>query len=381
MHQIGTVYFFTGLSGAGKTTIGGLFYRRLKATKPNVILLDGDEIRPVFGEDSGYTQTERLRWAGRIFRMARFLAGQGTDVVVCSIAMFEEIRRWNRENIPNYKEIYIKASRGTLIRRNQKGLYTAGENVVGVDLPFDEPKAPDIVIENDGDRTPLEIVEGLEQTLSPSIVQDPVDNTAYWNQYYKNKVCSTEPSPFARYVATLMEPGGTLVELGCGNGRDAVYFAEQGFHVTAMDLSEEAISELQQRCIPDARFLCDDFVNADIYWSETYDYVYSRFTLHSINHNQSQVLLTNVFRSLRPGGRFFIEARSVHDPICGKGQQVERNAWFYDFHYRRFIVLDELVKELIDHGYRVDYSEEKTGFAPYGNDDPPVVRVVAAKPE
>ena len=44
----GTVYFFTGLAGAGKTTIGGLFYRRLKATKPNVVLLDGDQIRPVF---------------------------------------------------------------------------------------------------------------------------------------------------------------------------------------------------------------------------------------------------------------------------------------------------------------------------------------------
>ena len=61
MRDTGTVYFFTGLSGAGKTTIGGLFYRRLKATKPNVVLLDGDEIRVAFGEDVGYTQEERLR--------------------------------------------------------------------------------------------------------------------------------------------------------------------------------------------------------------------------------------------------------------------------------------------------------------------------------
>ena len=51
MSQQGTVYFFTGLSGAGKTTLGGLFHQRLKAAKPNVVLLDGDEIRGAFGED------------------------------------------------------------------------------------------------------------------------------------------------------------------------------------------------------------------------------------------------------------------------------------------------------------------------------------------
>ena len=71
MEQKGTVYFFTGLSGAGKTTVGSLFYQRLKNTKPNAVYLDGDEIRVAFGEDVGYTNDERLRWAGRIFRVDR----------------------------------------------------------------------------------------------------------------------------------------------------------------------------------------------------------------------------------------------------------------------------------------------------------------------
>jgi len=179
MDAKGTVYFFTGLSGAGKTTIGGLFYRRLKATKPNVVLLDGDDIRPVFGEDAGYTHDDRLRWAGRIFRVCRMLSEQGIDVVVCSIAMYRQVRDWNRENIPNYKEIYIKVSKDTLLARNQKGLYTKGRDVVGIDLPFDEPQRPDIVVANDGASTPLEIVEELERALYPNIVQNPVDNTVY----------------------------------------------------------------------------------------------------------------------------------------------------------------------------------------------------------
>ena len=241
MEHKGTVYFFTGLSGAGKTTVGSLFYQRLKNTKPNAVYLDGDEIRVAFGEDVGYTNDERLRWAGRIFRVCRLLSDQGIDVVCCSIAMFDTVRRWNREHIPNYKEIYIRVKKETLIQRNQKGLYTGGRNVVGVDLPFDEPQSPDLVLQNDGERTPLELVEEIEGALYPNIVEHPIDNTDYWNLYYQNKLCPTSPSPFARYVSTLVEPGRTLAELGCGNGRDALYFASLGLDVVAMDLSEAAI--------------------------------------------------------------------------------------------------------------------------------------------
>lgn len=161
----GTVYFFTGLSGAGKSTIGGLFYQRLKARKPNVFLLDGDRYRREVCEDLGYTDEDRLRAARRGFRLSRWIADQGIDVVNCGIAMYSEIRTWNRENIAHYNEIYIKVSRETLLRRNQKGLYTSGQSVVGVDLPFDEPQQPDIVIENDGQETPEAIVDRLEKTF------------------------------------------------------------------------------------------------------------------------------------------------------------------------------------------------------------------------
>jgi len=227
----------------------------------------------------------------------------------------------------------------------------------------------------------LELVVELERELYPNIVEDTVDNTAYWNQYYKNRICSEEPSPFAQYVATLVEPGRRLVELGCGNGRDAVFFASQGLKVTALDMSREAVEQLRARDLPNAEFICGDFVNSDVHQPESYDYAYSRFTIHSINQNQEQVLLNNLYRGLRTGGKLFIEVRGVNDPLFGRGKQVERNAYFYDNHYRRFIVLDELTDSLEKHGFRVEYAQERTGFAPYGNDDPPMIRVVAVKPE
>lgn len=168
MNKKGTVYFFTGLSGAGKTTIGGLFFRIMKSKKNDIILLDGDLIRPVYCEDIGYSTEDRLKAARRTFRVCKMLSEQGIDVVMCGIAMYSEIREWNRRNIENYREIYIKVSKETLLKRNKKGLYTNGINVVGVDLPYDEPKRSDIVILNDGDRTPSEIVEELIKFLNLS---------------------------------------------------------------------------------------------------------------------------------------------------------------------------------------------------------------------
>jgi adenylylsulfate kinase len=167
MEKQGTVYFFTGLAGAGKTTIGSLFYRRMKDREPNVILLDGDQLRRLSqNKHSGYTTEERRNGAFYNFEMANMLAEQGIDVVLCSISMYDDARAWARENIENYKEIYVKVSWDTLYRRDQKGLYSSGtKNVVGVDLPYDEPKHPDIVIENDDQETPEQIVEQLEIVL------------------------------------------------------------------------------------------------------------------------------------------------------------------------------------------------------------------------
>ena len=167
MSDKGTVYFFTGLAGAGKTTIGGLFYRRMKAKRNDVVLLDGDQLRRLsFHKTSGYTTEERRRGAFYNFEMCKMLTDQSIDVVLCSIAMYNDCRAWAREYIENYKEIYIKVTRETLYRRDQKGLYRSGvKNVVGVDLPFDEPQNPDFTVYNDGEETPQAIVERLERSL------------------------------------------------------------------------------------------------------------------------------------------------------------------------------------------------------------------------
>ena len=160
----GTVYFFTGLAGAGKTTIGGLFYRRLQAIRPDAVLIDGDKNRDKANarRPHDYSTEARRQGAKNVLMQCNELAEQGIDAVYCGIGMYADVRAWCRENIENYREIYIKVSMATLRRRNQKGLYSPGvKQVVGVDLPWDEPDSSDFVIENDREEDPEIIVDRL----------------------------------------------------------------------------------------------------------------------------------------------------------------------------------------------------------------------------
>ena len=175
MSEKGTLYFFTGLAGAGKTTIGSLFYERLSHRKNNVIFRDGDQIRAeelAISIENGvplardYSLEDRLRGARATCPWCQKVTDQGSDIVFCTISMFDEIRDWYRKNLDNYKEIYVKVSLETLYRRDQKNLYNSDvKNVVGKDLPYEEPKTPDIIIENEGQETPEEIVDRIERAF------------------------------------------------------------------------------------------------------------------------------------------------------------------------------------------------------------------------
>ena len=116
---MGRVFWITGLSGAGKTTIGYLLYTKLKIQKNSIVFLDGDELRKIFGNDLGYSKEDRLKSATRNSRLCKLLSDQGIDVICCTISMFDTIREWNRQNIKNYFEIYLDVSLETLKNRKK----------------------------------------------------------------------------------------------------------------------------------------------------------------------------------------------------------------------------------------------------------------------
>jgi len=165
----GTVYWVTGLAGAGKTTIARLLYQHLREQGPNVAFLDGDILREVYGDDLGHTAADRRQVAGRHARLCRMLARQGLDVVIATISMFDDVRQWNRDHIPNYCEVYLEVPMEELVRRDQKGLYTGGlagdvTNVMGVDMAVELPQNPTVTLVNDGKQSPEDVLaECLEK--------------------------------------------------------------------------------------------------------------------------------------------------------------------------------------------------------------------------
>lgn len=160
------VYWFTGLSGAGKTTLARKFYEYIKIRQPNTVFLDGDILREIFNGDSGHSINERKKIAMRNAKLCKLLNDQNINVICATISMFHQCQLWNRENIKNYVEIYIKVPIEILVQRDQKGLYSRAlkgeiQNVMGIDLSFEEPQNPDIIIENDNSKSIDEIFNAL----------------------------------------------------------------------------------------------------------------------------------------------------------------------------------------------------------------------------
>lgn len=151
----------TGLSGAGKTTISTLLYRYLREKKDNVVLIDGDAIREVY-QNKDYSEEGREKISYINMRLCKMLTDQGIDVIIAVIGMRDAYRKWNRENIANYFEIYLEVPMEILLARDSKGLYSRalrGEviNVYGIDMPYEEPKHPDIKIRNDSSESPEDV--------------------------------------------------------------------------------------------------------------------------------------------------------------------------------------------------------------------------------
>lgn len=162
----GCTVWVTGMSGAGKTTVSQRLTSRLRENGVACILLDGDVLRGVFGDVHGHGTESRRLLAMSYARLCRELSAQGFLVICATMSMFHDVRRWNRENIPNYHEIYLRVPIDELRRRDPKGLYAAAQakritNIVGLDIPPEEPEAPDLLIDNYGDRTTDEVVEKI----------------------------------------------------------------------------------------------------------------------------------------------------------------------------------------------------------------------------
>eukprot|EP00592_Proboscia_alata_P005758 CAMPEP_0194371994 /NCGR_PEP_ID=MMETSP0174-20130528/20302_1 /TAXON_ID=216777 /ORGANISM="Proboscia alata, Strain PI-D3" /LENGTH=245 /DNA_ID=CAMNT_0039150249 /DNA_START=138 /DNA_END=875 /DNA_ORIENTATION=+ len=225
--------------------------------------------------------------------------------------------------------------------------------------------------------------EGTAKKNSPIVEKDVAQEKSYWKSFYSNFSLAI-PSQFCVLTATEVDKvSQPIVEFGCGNARDSIYLANQGFNVFATDLSAEVISKNQTKtpCAGSVEFVSVDATNEEQVKSIIDKaraakatgslVVYSRFFLHSIDEDQENLFIEALAKALVAGDEIHSEYRSKEDESLPKV--------YGKSHYRRYIDTPALLQKLQGKGFDVVYEITGRGMAKYKNEDPFVSRFIVRK--
>lgn len=228
-HQ-GFTIWFTGLSGAGKSTISEELVNRLKSRGENKIeVLDGNVVRTHLSKGLGFSKEDRDTNILRIGFVCELLSRNGAIAIGAAISPYREIRDRVRSQIKNFVEVFVSAPLETLVQRDVKGLYKkaiAGElkNFTGVSDPYEPPLAPEVILETDKETVDLSVnklLRALEllRLLPPGAVNlsEPEEEKVITQLRKVGKLHVLDPSinfvetdPDESY-STIAAHGGTLV--------------------------------------------------------------------------------------------------------------------------------------------------------------------------
>ena len=171
MEQRGCTLWFTGLSGAGKTTVGNAVAEILQERGCKVEILDGDVVRTNLSKGLGFSKEDRDTNIRRIAFVAHLLSRNGVIAITAAISPYREIRDEARATIGDFVEVYAKCTLDELVRRDVKGLYEKAirgeiQNFTGVSDPYEEPLNPEVVFESDKESVEdsvAKVIAALEQ--------------------------------------------------------------------------------------------------------------------------------------------------------------------------------------------------------------------------
>lgn len=206
----------------------------------------------------------------------------------------------------------------------------------------------------------------------------------YWNDFYIENTIQMEPTDFSKYCISFIKRyyngigNLKLIDQGCGNGRDSLYFANNGIKVLGIDKCKKIIEDNNERfCDINLNFAVDDFVTT----KDEGDIYYSRFTVHSINENDLNIFLKNTSDKMKNGDIFFIETRSILGFPCENNDKLETyyRGTIGGKHYRILYSLEYLKQKLISFGFKILNEREDKGLAKFRGEDPYIIRLTSTK--
>tara|TARA_B100001057_G_scaffold349226_1_gene350643 strand:- start:1055 stop:1582 length:528 start_codon:yes stop_codon:yes gene_type:complete len=167
----GILFWITGLSGSGKTTIAKKIRKQISKLYGPTIIVSGDDLRRIFNLNE-YDYLSRLNYSRKFCKFAKFITNQKINLIFAIVGMMNEPRKWNRKNIDNYLEIYIKSNIKKIISQKKKKIYFISKtkkNIVGINIKPELPKNYDILIQNNFDKSSSELANELISKIKKKI--------------------------------------------------------------------------------------------------------------------------------------------------------------------------------------------------------------------
>lgn len=155
----GIVFWITGLSGVGKTTISKNILKKIQNNYGPTIFFNGDDLRKIFNLNK-YDKLSRKEYALNYSKLCKFIVNQKINVLIAVVGLFHEVRRWNKKNIDNYIEIFISANKINIKKSDDRKIYQK-KNVFGKDIKAELPKKPHFKIINNFKTKPMVIGDKL----------------------------------------------------------------------------------------------------------------------------------------------------------------------------------------------------------------------------
>ncbi len=159
------LFWITGFSGSGKTKLARKIRKDIIKNYGPTILFSGDDIRKIF-DLKGYSYHERYKTVIKYCKLSKFILSQKINVIFAVVGLMSGVRKWNRENIKNYLEIYIKSDIKKIKKIGLKKIYkNKTKQIVGLDIKPEMPKKPDIKIINNFDKDLNELKKELMKKI------------------------------------------------------------------------------------------------------------------------------------------------------------------------------------------------------------------------
>ncbi|MDO8561294.1 MAG: class I SAM-dependent methyltransferase [bacterium] len=167
-------------------------------------------------------------------------------------------------------------------------------------------------------------------------------------KYWENKWASSEnkpPNEFAKraYAAIRKRNHKTLLDLGCGDGRDSRYFAGKGLRVSALDFSRSGIENLKSLHPAIKTYLAD--IRRLKFKRDSFDIIYAHLSLHYFNDKETTEIFKNLYRLLKKGGLIFVKCKSTDDALSGKGKKIGPDMYHKE-HLRHFFSKEYMTGKL-----------------------------------